>query len=48
MKRALSWMEDEQVESVRIAASIGNEEVIPFYHNYGFLPKQIQLELKRE
>jgi GNAT superfamily N-acetyltransferase len=48
MKRALSWMEDEQVESVRIAASIGNEEVLPFYHHYGFLPKQILLERIRE
>jgi GNAT superfamily N-acetyltransferase len=36
MKRALSWMEDEQVESVTIAANIGNE--VPFYQRYGFFP----------
>jgi GNAT superfamily N-acetyltransferase len=48
MKRALSWMEDEPAESVRIAASIGNEEVMPFYRRCGFFPKHTLLELKKE
>jgi GNAT superfamily N-acetyltransferase len=48
MKRALSWMDDERVESVRIVASIGNEEVIPFYQHYGFYPKHTLLELIEE
>jgi ribosomal protein S18 acetylase RimI-like enzyme len=48
MKRALSWMENEQVERIKLAASIGNEEVLPFYRSHGFLPKHILLELKKE
>ena len=47
MNRALSWMEAEHVDSIKLAASIGNEEVLPFYHRYGFLPKHILLELKK-
>ena len=48
MNRALSWMEAEHVDSIKLAASIGNEEVLPFYHRYGFLPKHILLESKKE
>jgi len=48
MKRALSWMENDQVERIKLAASIGNEEVLPFYRSHGFLPKHILLELKKE
>ncbi|MFB3764129.1 MAG: GNAT family N-acetyltransferase [Methanotrichaceae archaeon] len=48
MKRALAWMEDEKAESVRIAATIGNEEVLPFYQRYGFFPRQTLLELKKD
>jgi ribosomal protein S18 acetylase RimI-like enzyme len=47
MKRALSWMENEKAESVIVAASIGNEEVISFYQRYGFFPKHTLLELKK-
>ena len=46
MKRALAWMEEEQAESVNIAASIGDEDVLPFYQHYGFFPKRILLKLK--
>lgn len=46
MKRALAWMDEEQVESVNVAASIGNEEVLPFYQQYGFFPKLILLKRK--
>jgi diamine N-acetyltransferase len=48
MKGALSWMENDQVERIRLAASIGNEEVLPFYRSHGFRPKHILLELKKE
>jgi diamine N-acetyltransferase len=47
MKRALSWMENDQVERIKLAASIGKEEVLPFYCSHGFLPKHILLELKK-
>ncbi len=47
MKRALAWMEEEQIESVNIIASIGNEEVLSFYQKYGFFPKQILLKQKQ-
>ena len=48
VKRALSWMDKDQIERVKLAARIGNEEVLPFYRSHGFLPKHILLELKKE
>jgi diamine N-acetyltransferase len=44
MRRALSWMEDENAQIVKVSASVGNEEALPFYMHYGFLPKNIVLE----
>jgi len=47
MKRALEWMDDEKAKSVKIATSVGNEEVLHFYQRYGFFPRHILLEQVR-
>lgn len=47
MKRALAWMESEKAGSVKISASVGNEEVLPFYQRHGFFPRYILLEKVR-
>jgi diamine N-acetyltransferase len=48
MQQALSWMENDQVERIKLAASIGNGELLPFYRSHGFFPKHILLELKNK
>lgn len=38
MKDALRWMESMAVKKMVIAVAAGNEEVFPFYSQYGFYP----------
>ena len=35
---SLNWIKANRVKQIRIAVSIGNEEVFGFYAKYGFLP----------
>ncbi|SHH60132.1 Acetyltransferase (GNAT) family protein [Caloranaerobacter azorensis DSM 13643] len=44
MRNALDWMDLNNVKSICIGVSVGNEEVLSFYKKYGFFPKTIILE----
>ncbi len=49
MKRALSWMDSNNVENRQVKISVGNDVAIKFYNQYGFHPKHIILkQLKNE
>lgn len=49
MKRALSWMDSNNVENRQVKISVGNDVAIKFYNKYGFKPKHIILkQLKNE
>ena len=42
--KALSWMKDEQVQAITLEVGVGNEEVLPFYSQFGFNPRTIILQ----
>jgi ribosomal protein S18 acetylase RimI-like enzyme len=44
MKRSLSWMDQNGVETKRIMVAAGNENTLAFYSRYNFFPKHIILE----
>lgn len=44
MKRAMNWMDAQQVTSRMISVAEGNEEVFAFYQRYGFFPRKTILE----
>jgi len=44
MKRSLSWMDQNGVETKRIMVAAGNENMLAFYSRYNFFPKHIILE----
>ncbi len=49
MKRALSWMDSNNVENRQVKISVGNDIAIKFYNQYGFHQKHIILkQLKNE
>lgn len=49
MKRALSWMDSNNVENIKVKISVGNDFAIKFYNQYSFYPKHIILkQLKNE
>jgi ribosomal protein S18 acetylase RimI-like enzyme len=44
MQRALNWLETQGVVRVVLGVGAGNEEVFPFYRQYGFYPRTTILE----
>jgi diamine N-acetyltransferase len=49
MKRALSWMDSNNVENIEVKISVGNNVAMKFYNQYSFHPKHIILkQLKNE
>ena len=49
MKRALRWMDLNNVENRQVKISVGNDVAIKFYNQYGFQPKHVILkQLKNE
>ena len=44
MKRALIWMDSNNVENRQVKISVGNDVAIKFYKKYGFHPKHIILK----
>ena len=44
MKRALNWLDRNDVIKKRLNVAVGNEQVLPFYQKYGFYPRAIILE----
>ena len=45
MKESLEWLAINAVESVPVSVAIGNEDVLPFYESFGFMPRSIRLQL---
>lgn len=39
MKKAIDWLEENEVNSMKIGVSVGNDKVIKFYGRYGFYPR---------
>jgi len=48
IKRAVDWMEASGAKSIAVFTVYGSEGVLPFYARYGFLPKMVMLERKKE
>jgi diamine N-acetyltransferase len=49
MKRALSWLDSNNVENIQVKISVGKDVAIKFYNQYSFHPKHIILkQLKNE
>jgi diamine N-acetyltransferase len=46
MKRALNWMELNDVPNFEILVSYGNEDALKFYEKYDFYPKHLILKKK--
>jgi ribosomal protein S18 acetylase RimI-like enzyme len=46
VRRALAWMGQQGAESKQVLVAVGNEEVLPFYSHYGFLPRYILMKQK--
>jgi GNAT superfamily N-acetyltransferase len=44
LKKAMRWLGASRAVIKKIAVEAGNEEVLPFYTRYGFLPRFIILE----
>jgi len=44
VENALAWLEGHAAGPKRIIVFAGNEEVLPFYSQYGFSPRYIVLE----
>lgn len=47
MKRALTWFDIIGVENREIQLSVGNDDVLKFYSQYGFHPKHVILKQKK-
>ena len=47
MERAVAWMDGQHVAIKRVAVAVGNEDAFGFYQKFGFLPRQVILEQKR-
>lgn len=47
IKRAVDWMDGQHVAIKRVAVAVGNEDAFGFYQQFGFLPRQVILEQKR-
>jgi ribosomal protein S18 acetylase RimI-like enzyme len=46
MKRALNWMELNDVPDFEVLVSYGNEDALKFYEKYDFYPKHLILKKK--
>ncbi|MCK9152561.1 GNAT family N-acetyltransferase [Methanobacterium alcaliphilum] len=46
MERALNWMRENGSDDIKIVVAVGNEELLPFYKNFGFFPRHMVLENK--
>jgi ribosomal protein S18 acetylase RimI-like enzyme len=44
MKKALCWMEEEDVVEKIVEVAVGNEQAWDFYAQYGFLPRKMVLK----
>jgi ribosomal protein S18 acetylase RimI-like enzyme len=44
VKRAIKWMDENRAISKKILVTVGNDEAIRFYKNYGFQPRSLILE----
>jgi len=47
MKRALRWMDINEIMNREVKLSAGNNDAIQFYSHYGFHPKHILLKQRR-
>ncbi|MDP4147225.1 MAG: GNAT family N-acetyltransferase, partial [Bacillota bacterium] len=48
MKRALEWLDSNNVKGKKIAVAEGNEGVLDFYKRYGFYKRQMILQQIKE
>ena len=48
MRRAITWMDAQQVRSKVLVVLAGNDRVLPFYQRYGFFPRSIKLKQKAD
>ncbi len=46
MRRALEWLDEEDVHTKVIDVAMGNEKVYTFYARFGFFPRVIKLKQK--
>ena len=44
IRKALAWMDSENVESKIVEVAAGNEDAFGFYGRYGFLPRKTLLK----
>ena len=44
MKKALFWMEQQDVAEKIVEVAVGNEQALDFYAQYGFLPRKMVLK----
>jgi hypothetical protein len=47
MKRAMRWMDINEIMNREVKLSAGNNDAIQFYSHYGFHPKHILLKQRR-
>jgi len=48
MEASLNWIKTNNVKLIRVAVSVGNEEVFGFYAKYGFKPRLTVLQFGSE
>lgn len=48
IQSALDWMDEKSTKLERIVVASGNDEVLSFYHKFGFQPEYVTLRLANE
>jgi ribosomal protein S18 acetylase RimI-like enzyme len=48
MERTLGWFIEQAVTDISISVAVGNEEALPFYEKFGFMPRTYVLKRKRK
>lgn len=46
LEKSLQWIQKNGPKDIKITVAVGNEKLLPFYENFGFLPRHIVLENK--
>jgi diamine N-acetyltransferase len=47
IKRSLIWFEQKGITEIIISVVVGNEEALPFYEKFGFIPRSYILKKKQ-
>jgi diamine N-acetyltransferase len=46
MSRSLEWFNQNGIQDIKISVALGNEEALPFYEKFGFVPRTYILKKK--